>query len=81
MRRREGGHGLWNLVTLCDCCHRWVHANVTEARAEGWIIPTYRGDPDQVPLRAYWDWIILTAEGSSNRTAAPPAAYLTPAGE
>lgn len=78
MRRREGGHGLWNLVTLCDECHRWVHANVASAKIEGWIIPTYQAEPEQTPLRAYWDWIVLDGEGAYSRTATPSAAYLGP---
>jgi hypothetical protein len=76
MRRREGGHGLWNVISLCDGCHRWAHANVTVARREGYIIPTFSQAPKEVPLRAYWDWVLLDEEGGLARTAAPSAAYL-----
>lgn len=76
MRRREGGHGLWNIVTLCDGCHRWAHANVTDARADGYIIPTYTQAPDLIPLRAYWDWVLADEEGGLARAVAPSASYL-----
>lgn len=43
VRRSQGGrHVMENLVTLCGDgvagCHGWVHANITEARAFGWLL-------------------------------------------
>lgn len=63
MRRREGGHGLWNIVTLCGSCHRWAHANVAAAREDGFIIPTYTESPEWEPVRAWWSWLRLDEHG------------------
>lgn len=40
-RRREGGHGVVNLVALCPADHRWAHANPKAARDAGFIVPTW----------------------------------------
>jgi len=46
-RSQGGGNSPENLITLCGSgvtgCHGWVHANVAEARAPGWLL---LGDDD-----------------------------------
>jgi hypothetical protein len=38
-RRSQGGqHTPENLITLCPACHEWVHTNVAEAQAAGWLV-------------------------------------------
>ena len=62
MRRREGGHGVQNLIGLCRGCHNWVHAHPTVATAEGYIVRTHVQDIPGAPLLvwaatrglAYW---------------------------
>jgi len=41
MRRRDGGHDMWNLVLLDRACHSWVHAHPEESREQGFIISAY----------------------------------------
>ena len=55
MRRRDGGHGMWNLVLLCRTCHSWAHANPEQARDQGYIISAFlrMEEASMVPLR---DW-------------------------
>lgn len=74
MRRREGGHHLWNLVTMCGTCHRgWAHANPEQARTFGWIISVHHDSPETVPLYTFWgEWVVLTADGRYESTP-PPA--------
>lgn len=48
-RRREGGHVLSNLISLCgrgntSGCHGWAHSHPAEARDEGFIVSAW-GDP------------------------------------
>ena len=73
VRRREGGHHLWNLVTMCGTCHRtWAHANPDAAREGGWIISVHHQDPASVPLHTFWgEWVRLTADGLLEK-ASPP---------
>lgn len=54
-RRREGGHGLANLIALCPGDHRWAHANPAQARVAGLIIPTWvkREDIHEVFVLTY----------------------------
>lgn len=65
-RRREGGHGLSNLVHLCYTCHRQVHAEPDRARAEGFIV-TVATPRDQIaaqPLRTIWGNRLLNEDGT-----------------
>lgn len=64
-RRREGGHGVSNLLSLCPLCHRWVHAHPVEARAAGWIVSVHEDkDPTQMPVRHFTgDQVLLDDEG------------------
>jgi len=73
MRRREGGHHLWNLVTMCGPCHReWAHANPEEARRGGWIISVHHQAPETVPLLTFWgEWVTLSADGRLEKAQAP----------
>lgn len=41
---RTGGHCRENLAALCDPCHRTVHAEIDQAREDGWIVS--EGHPD-----------------------------------
>lgn len=61
-RRREGGHGLANLVLLCDTCHTAVHAHPAESKAAGFIV-TVGQDPAAVVLRGYAGPILLDDDG------------------
>lgn len=62
-RRRDGGHGLANLVLLCDTCHRWVHGNPTDAKAAGYIVPVGITDVALVPLHTYAGPVLLNDAG------------------
>lgn len=64
MRRREAGHPLWCLISLCGTCHRWAHANPTAAREKGFIIPTYEKEPEKVPVYSFAGPILLNSDGS-----------------
>lgn len=40
IRRSNSGranHDVENLRALCPPCHAWIHANVKQAKADGWI--------------------------------------------
>lgn len=63
-RRREGGHGLENVISLCNADHRWAHANPTEAREQGYIVSVHVDDVQAVPIRAYYGWVRLNPDGS-----------------
>lgn len=62
MRRREGGHGVHNLVGLCGTCHRWVHANPKAAQEQGYIIPISCKDIASVPLKSFMGEILFTID-------------------
>lgn len=65
MRRREGGHGLWNLVSLCRADHSWAHANPGLARDDGYIISVHEKNPETIPLRLWTgDLIVHHADGT-----------------
>lgn len=50
VRRSQGGRDAApNLITLCEACHRWVHANPYAARREGLLLPPHY-DPAQIPV-------------------------------
>lgn len=73
MRRREGGHHLWNLVFMCHACHMWAHANPALARPFGWVISVHNRRPETVPLYTYYgEWITLTPEGTYAAASPPP---------
>jgi len=73
MRRREGGHHLWNLVLMCHACHAWAHGHPAIARAFGWVISVHADLPNQRPLYTFWgEWLILTDDGEY-APASPPA--------
>lgn len=66
-RRREGGHGAGNGVTLCRTCHSdGVHAQPERARREGYIIPSYVENAliERVPIKTYAGWVLLLEDGS-----------------
>jgi hypothetical protein len=63
-RRREGGHGFENLVSLCGADHRWAHANPSAARAQGFIVSVHEGAVESVPVLAYYGWVRLLSNGS-----------------
>lgn len=63
-RRREGGHGYENLITLCHSDHSRAHSNPAWARERGFIVSVSVDDISQVPLKMYGGWILLDTEGS-----------------
>lgn len=50
-RRRDGGHGLGNLLDACAADHAYAHAHPAEARAAGWIVSAFTPDPAAIPVR------------------------------
>lgn len=50
-RRRDGGHGLANVVDACRPCHTHAHAHPRQARDMGWIVSAFEVDPAMVPIR------------------------------
>lgn len=49
MRRRDGGDTFPNVVLLHDHCHKHIHNYPDDAKARGFIVPTYER-PSEVPL-------------------------------
>jgi len=44
-RQSQGhDHSPENLLAVCRCHHRWIHDNVSEARALGYLSPAKRGE-------------------------------------
>jgi len=41
-----------NLITLCEACHRWVHANPYAARRLGLLL-RHGEDPELIPVRHF----------------------------
>lgn len=70
MRRREAGHAMSVCILLCRTCHRFVHANPTQAKADGFIVPPW-GDTLTMPVKSYRGWITLADDGSYAFTGAP----------
>jgi hypothetical protein len=64
-RRREGGHGIENLVLLCAIDHRWAHANPEDARREGYIVSTSlsRWTIADIPIFQFGRAVYLSPEG------------------
>lgn len=57
-------HCACNGVLLCRHCHRWSHANPSEAGAQGWIVSSYEASPASVPQRRPDGWWITLCDGS-----------------
>jgi len=73
MRRREGGHHLWNLVLMCHACHMWAHAHPAIARAFGWVISVHKRMPEDTPIYAFWgEWVSLADDGTYRKASPPP---------
>jgi len=74
-RRREGGHGVENLIALCGSgttgCHGWAHANPEAARARGYIVPTWIESPADIPVSA----TSTRRGGSTSITVLPPSTW------
>lgn len=70
-RRREGGHELHNLVSLCPRCHRFAHARPSEARQGGFIVSVYVDDVAAVPVEAFYGRVLLNTDGSYTWALAP----------
>lgn len=71
-RRREGGHGLDNIVSLCGTCHRWAHSHPNDARDTGFIVSLYVTEIALVPVRMFsGDWVHLLPDGTISYTKAP----------
>lgn len=64
-RRREGGHGVHNLVGLCTTDHRWVHANPALAREQGYIVGVHISDVSAVPIKTFIGWVRFTEDGGT----------------
>jgi len=57
-RRREGGHGMANLIRVCHSCHHdRIHRNPTWAKEHGYTVSSY-ADPADVPVDR-WDGAIV----------------------
>lgn len=77
VRRREGGHALWNLVLMCHHCHQtWAHANPAAARDTGWIVSVHHPEPWTVPVKTFFGWALLTEDGQIVACPAPGATIL-----
>lgn len=64
-RRREGGHGLENMILLCSGCHRQAHANPAWARQQGLIVSVHANNVSEEPIRTYGGWFTLNADGTT----------------
>lgn len=64
-RRREGGHGVHNLVGLCRTDHKWVHANPKRAREDGFIIGVHEKDVASIFIKTFMGWMIFTEDGEA----------------
>lgn len=62
-RRREGGHGYWNVISLCTTCHQWAHANPVKARETGYIVSVHETTPEDIPLKTFMGWMVLLDDG------------------
>lgn len=65
-RRRDGGHPVEGIVSLCNACHATVHAEPTKAKVTGYIVPPWGPDPADVPLLHYsGQWLRFQRDGSA----------------
>jgi hypothetical protein len=72
-RRRTGGHSVVNLVLLCGSgttgCHGWIHSHPANARAFGYIVPTWVRDVAAIPICIaspavpFVQWVLLSEDG------------------
>jgi hypothetical protein len=63
-RRREGGHGMANLIRVCRTCHHdKIHRNPRWAMENGYTVSSYM-NPAEMPIKR-WDGavILLDDEG------------------
>lgn len=64
-RRREGGHGVHNLVGLCRTDHAWVHANPAQAQVDGYIVGVHETDVESAPIKTFVGWVRFTKDGGT----------------
>lgn len=56
-------HCACNGVWLCSTCHRWAHANPTEAKATGFILPRSVTEMWTMPFKHPLDWRVPDCGG------------------
>lgn len=64
-RRRDGGHAVENLISVCRACHTWIHAHPKQAVYEGFIIHFAEDNIASVPIRSFMGWVLLTSQGGT----------------
>lgn len=62
-RRRDAGHPVSILITLCRDCHGWAHSHPVDAKAVGYIISPWETDACAVPIKTFMGWVTLDNEG------------------
>ncbi len=63
-RRRDGGHGMGNLILLCRDCHSWAHGYHPLAIDAGFIIKASFRQPAKVPVMLWsGQWAVFSDEG------------------
>lgn len=60
IRRRDGGHGIANLVGLCGACHTWAHGHPRDAMELGYIVSAYVDDVAEVRIKTFMGWAKFT---------------------
>jgi hypothetical protein len=63
-RRREGGHGIWNLLGVDNVCHSRIHAHPKWAHANGWIVSVFDEEAPSVPVKVRGRMVLLTDDGA-----------------
>jgi hypothetical protein len=63
--RDDHTHCTCNGIYLCATCHRWVHANPFDARANGWIVSRYKNPFEEPAFILGRGWQMLTCDGVS----------------
>lgn len=61
--RDEHTHAPSNLVTLCQPCHAWVHANPAKAQEDGYIVTAHTDRPDLRPVKTFRGWAHFDISG------------------
>jgi hypothetical protein len=65
-----------NLISLCGSgttqCHGWVEHHPAEARAAGLALDRDGQRPENVPVRTWRGWMLLTNTGTTIPMAPPP---------